>query len=179
LRPVAHVQLGRAWRADGVTGYDLTFSAPKSVSALWALGDDTVVTAIRKAHATAVRTALDYLDDHASHSRTGRDGHTQVGTDGFAAAVFDHRTSRAGDPQLHTHALVRTILGTADDNAAAHTRLPQRPEDHAPGWERQPTRDELLARAIAAAGHPGREPYRNVAQWDPGPDRGYGRELGR
>lgn len=28
LHPVAHVQLGRAWRADGVTGYDLTFSAP-------------------------------------------------------------------------------------------------------------------------------------------------------
>ncbi len=31
---------------------------------------------------------------------------TQVGTDGFAAAVFGHRTSRAGDPQLHSHALV-------------------------------------------------------------------------
>jgi len=106
LHPTANVQLGRGWRADGVTGYDLTFSAPKSVSAMWALADDGVSTAVRRAHAAAVRTALDYLDEHASFSRTGRDGAVQVGSEGFAAAVFDHRTSRAGDPQLHTHALV-------------------------------------------------------------------------
>jgi conjugative relaxase-like TrwC/TraI family protein len=42
LHPVTGEPLGRAWRVDGVTGYDLTFSAPKSVSALWALGDDRV-----------------------------------------------------------------------------------------------------------------------------------------
>lgn len=29
---------GGPWRADGVTGFDLTFSSPKSLSALWALG---------------------------------------------------------------------------------------------------------------------------------------------
>src|SRR3954470_16592789 len=114
LHPIANMQLGRAWRADGVTGYDLTFSAPKSVSALWALGDDSVLAAVRKAHAVAVRTALDYLDGHAAFSRTGRDGATQVGTAGFAAAVFDHRTSRAGDPQLHTHALVLNKVQCAD-----------------------------------------------------------------
>jgi hypothetical protein len=39
LHPSAGTRLGRARRADGVTGFDLTFSAPKSVSALWALGD--------------------------------------------------------------------------------------------------------------------------------------------
>src|SRR3954449_5986207 len=114
LHPIANVQLGRGWRADGVTGYDLTFSAPKSVSALWALGSDGVSTAVRRAHAAAVRTALDYLDEHAAVSRTGRDGATQVGSDGFAAAVFDHRTSRAGDPQLHTHALVLNKVRCAD-----------------------------------------------------------------
>src|SRR3954447_23693946 len=114
LHPVANVQLGRAWRADGVTGYDLTFSAPKSVSALWALGSDGVSGAGGRAHAAAVGTALDYLDGHASLSRTGRDGATQVDSDGFAAAVFDHRTSRAGDPQLHTHALVLNKVRCAD-----------------------------------------------------------------
>jgi len=114
LHPVAHVQLGRAWRADGVTGYDLTFSAPKSVSALWALSDGGVSAAVRRAHTAAVRSALDYLDEHAALSRTGRDGLTQVGSDGFAAAVFDHRTSRAGDPQLHTHALVLNKVRCAD-----------------------------------------------------------------
>jgi len=37
LHPATGERLGRAWRADAVTGFDLTFSAPKSVSALWAL----------------------------------------------------------------------------------------------------------------------------------------------
>ena len=114
LHPVAQVQLGRGWRADGVTGYDLTFSAPKSASALWALGGDEVAAAVRRAHTVAVRAALDYLDEHASHSRTGRDGATQVTSNGFAVAVFDHRTSRAGDPQLHTHALVLNKVRCAD-----------------------------------------------------------------
>jgi conjugative relaxase-like TrwC/TraI family protein len=39
LHPVTGDRLGRAWRVDGVTGFDLTFSAPKSVSSLWALGN--------------------------------------------------------------------------------------------------------------------------------------------
>lgn len=114
LHPRSHVQLGRGWRADGVTGYDLAFSAPKSVSALWALGDEQVSSAVRRAHSAAVQAALDYVDTHASYSRTGRDGTTQVATDGLVAAVFDHRTSRAGDPQLHTHALVLNKVRCVD-----------------------------------------------------------------
>jgi conjugative relaxase-like TrwC/TraI family protein len=114
IQPVSNVGLGRSWRVDGVTGYDLCFSAPKSVSALWALGGPDIAAAITAAHAAAVTAGLDYLDDHAAYSRVGRDGHRQVGTGGFAAAVFDHRTSRAGDPQLHTHALVVNKLQCPD-----------------------------------------------------------------
>jgi conjugative relaxase-like TrwC/TraI family protein len=106
MHPRTHQQLGRAWRADGVTGDDLCFSALKSVSTLWAVGQDSVPSEVLAAHGTAVRTALDYLDSHAAFSRVGTDGHTQVSTGGFSAAVFGHRTSRAGDPQLHSHALV-------------------------------------------------------------------------
>ena len=114
LHPTTGDQLGRGWRTDGVTGYDLCFSAPKTVSVLWALGDDEAAVAVRRAHAAAVRAGLDYLDAHAAYSRTGRDGHAQVGTAGMAAAVFEHRTSRAGDPQLHTHALVVNKVRCAD-----------------------------------------------------------------
>jgi conjugative relaxase-like TrwC/TraI family protein len=114
IHPTDRVQLGRGWRSDGVTGYDLCFSAPKSVSTLWALGGGDVAAAVTAAHAAAVRAGLDYLDTHAAFSRVGRDGLTQVDTEGFAAAVFDHRTSRAGDPQLHTHALVLNKLACAD-----------------------------------------------------------------
>lgn len=114
IHPTAKVQLGRGWRADGVTGYDLCLSAPKSVSALWALGGPEVAAAVRAAHAAAVQAGLDYLDTHAAFSRVGRDGASQVATEGFAAAVFDHRTSRAGDPQLHSHALVLNKLQCPD-----------------------------------------------------------------
>jgi conjugative relaxase-like TrwC/TraI family protein len=106
LHPVTGAPLGRGWRADGVTGFDLCFSAPKSVSVLWALGDEPVQARVWGAHSAAVRAGLDYLDVHAAFARRGRDGVEQMGTAGLAAACFDHRTSRAGDPQIHTHALV-------------------------------------------------------------------------
>jgi conjugative relaxase-like TrwC/TraI family protein len=114
LHPVTGEALGRAWRADAVTGYDLTFSAPKSVSVLWALGGATAQTHVAHAHRAAVLAALAYLDVHAALSRRGTDGVEQIRTGGFAAALFDHRTSRAGDPQLHTHALVPNKLLCAD-----------------------------------------------------------------
>jgi len=114
LHPGTGQRLGRAWRADGVTGYDLTFSAPKSVSALWALGSEDVAASALAAHQAAVKAGLAYLDAHASLSRKGTDGVEQVTTGGVSAALFDHRTSRAGDPQLHTHALVLNKVRCVD-----------------------------------------------------------------
>ena len=106
LNPATGERLGRAWRKDAVTGFDLTFSAPKSVSALWALGNSDVAAAALAAHREAVKAGMAYLDTHASWSRRGTNGVEQVATDGLSAALFEHRTSRAADPQLHTHALV-------------------------------------------------------------------------
>jgi conjugative relaxase-like TrwC/TraI family protein len=114
LHPQTGQRLGRAWRVDGVTGFDLTFSAPKSVSALWALGNPQIAGQVREAHRAAVAAALSYLDTHASWSRRGMDGTEQVATAGLAAALFEHRTSRCADPQLHTHALVINKVLCAD-----------------------------------------------------------------
>ncbi|HEX3827213.1 MAG TPA: MobF family relaxase [Sporichthyaceae bacterium] len=114
LHPTTAERLGRAWRGDGVTGFDLTFSAPKSVSALWALGNPDVAAAAAGAHRAAVQAALSYLDSHAGLSRRGTDGTEQLTTDGLAVALFDHRTSRCADPQLHTHALVANKVRCAD-----------------------------------------------------------------
>ena len=114
LHPVTGAALGRAWRTDAVTGFDLTFSAPKSVSTLWALGGTTAGQHVVAAHRAAVTAALTYLDTHAAVSRRGTDGVEQIATAGLVAALFDHRTSRAGDPQLHTHALVPNKLRCAD-----------------------------------------------------------------
>ena len=114
LHPSTGDRLGRAWRTDGVTGFDMTFSSPKSVSALWALGSEEMAAAAMAAHRAAVKAGLAYLDTHAGLSRRGTDGFEQVATDGLVAALFDHRTSRAGDPQLHTHALVLNKVRCAD-----------------------------------------------------------------
>ncbi len=48
--------------ADRVTGWDLTFSAPKSLSSLWALGGAEVGMATREAHDAAVSAGLEYLE---------------------------------------------------------------------------------------------------------------------
>jgi conjugative relaxase-like TrwC/TraI family protein len=114
LHPGNGDRLGRAWRSDGVTGYDLTFSAPKSVSALWALGSEEVAAAAMAAHRAAVKASLAYLDTHAAWSRRGTDGVEQVATQGLAVALFDHRTSRELDLQLHTHALVLNKVQCVD-----------------------------------------------------------------
>jgi len=114
LHPGTGERLGRAWRTDAVTGFDLTFSAPKSVSALWAMGSTDVAVAAMGAHRAAVEAGLAYLHTHAGLSRRGTDGVEQIGTAGLAVALFDHRTSRAGDPQLHTHALVINKVRCAD-----------------------------------------------------------------
>jgi len=89
-----------------VPGFDLTFSAPKSVSLAWALGGEEAGTEIAAAHAEAVKAALDYLQLHACWTRRGHGGHEFVPGNGFLAAAYVHRSSRAGDPQLHTHALI-------------------------------------------------------------------------
>jgi conjugative relaxase-like TrwC/TraI family protein len=85
--------------------------------------------AVAEAHAAAVDAAISYLDDHAAFSRTGKAGVRQVDTDGLVAAAFVHRTSRAGDPQLHTHVLVSGRVRCADgvwralDSRALHRQL--------------------------------------------------------
>jgi len=89
-----------------VPGFDLTFSAPKSVSLAWALGGHPVAAEVKAAHAEAVRAGLDYLQGAACWTRRGAGGHVFVKGNGFLAAGYVHRSSRAGDPQLHTHVLV-------------------------------------------------------------------------
>ena len=91
---------------EPVPGFDLTFSAPKSVSLTWALGGHPVSGQVKEAHAAAVAEALGYLERQACWSRRGRGGHEFVPGNGFLAAAYVHRSSRAGDPQLHTHVLI-------------------------------------------------------------------------
>ncbi len=98
-----------------VPGFDLTFRAPKSVSVLYGLADEDVAGVVRDAHDRAVAAALGYLERQAGWSRRGVDGVERVRVAGLVAAAFRHRSSRAGDPLLHTHVLLANLGQATDD----------------------------------------------------------------
>lgn len=97
-----------------VIGFDVTFASPKSVSILYGIGDDDISRAARQAHDDAVKQALTYLESQACFTRRGRGGAETVPGEGLAVALFRHRTSRAGDPHLHTHAVVANTTRARD-----------------------------------------------------------------
>ena len=100
-------------------GYDLTFSAPKGVSLLWAFGSDEVRDTISVAHDRAIGAVLDHLSKEACYARRGHGGAQLIEANGFIGAAFRHRTSRAGDPQLHTHVVVPNLVQGADGRWSA------------------------------------------------------------
>ncbi|MFI6129455.1 MobF family relaxase [Micromonospora sp. NPDC051141] len=102
-----------------VSAYDVTVSPVKSVSLLWAFGDDTVKQDVVAAHHAGVRALLDHLQRHGAFTRAGTDGVRQLDTAGLAALVFDHRMSRERDPQLHSHIVVSAKVQTVDSNGEA------------------------------------------------------------
>lgn len=98
-------------RKPKVRAIDATFSAPKSVSLLWAFGGPEVASVISIAHVEAVEAALAFVEEHAAVTRRQRRGvRLRAATSGWAVATFVHRTSRAGDPQLHTHAVIANLV---------------------------------------------------------------------
>src|SRR5437868_1793948 len=96
--PASGAMLGQAMDEGSVAGFDLTFNAPKSVGLAFALGDPWTARLLRDCHNVAVGDAIAYLEREACRARRGRGGARVVEGRGFAAAAFDHRTSRAGDP---------------------------------------------------------------------------------
>ena len=86
--------------------YDFTISAPKSVSIMAILGNDTRLI---KAHEKAVIETLHELESHAA-ARVRQSGANENRTTGnLAIAVYSHDTSRELDPQLHTHAAAANL----------------------------------------------------------------------
>jgi len=104
-----------------VAAWDVTFSPPKSISALWALAPDDARGQVRDAQTAAVDAAIGYLTAHACVARLGSDGvDRQDGSElGFLRAEFTHRCSREGDPQVHSHSILVNILQAPDGRRAA------------------------------------------------------------
>src|SRR5829696_4769472 len=106
-------------RSGSVAGFDVTFSAPKSASILFGVGEPAMQTAIREAHQRAVAGAFRYFEDAVSIARRGAGGHRKIAARGVTGAAFLHRTSRAGDPQLHTHVVVANLVQGSDGQWSA------------------------------------------------------------
>ena len=104
-----------------IAGFDVTLSAPKSVSVLYGLADPVVAEQVRAAHERAVAAAIKYLEREAGSGLRGHhgDGHTArtVASSGLVAAAFQHRANRCGDPQLHTHVVVANLVLGVDGRA--------------------------------------------------------------
>ena len=113
-----HPQTGRWLRragADGTRGggIDVTFSAPKSVSVVWALSDRWQREQLEAAHERAVQRAVEYMRENVGlvRRRYGADVVEERARD-VVAAGFLHTTARgvegaaAPDPQLHTHVVI-------------------------------------------------------------------------
>ncbi len=103
-----------------VLGFDMTFSAPKSVSVLFALGGDDVARDVVAAHRAGVRGAVAYVELHGLAARRGSgDGRTMVPTTGLVGASFTHGVSRNLDPHLHTHVVMSTMVQGVDGRWSA------------------------------------------------------------
>ncbi len=115
-----HPRSGAWLRREGAGGgrgggVDLTFSAPKSVSVLWAFGDEQGRREIEAAHANAVEQAMNHLRESVATVRRSA-GRIEEPAADLIAAEYRHTTARAvldgeaPDPQLHSHVVVTSAV---------------------------------------------------------------------
>lgn len=96
-------------------GWDVTFSAPKSVSVLWMAGDDGQRAMLHALHRAAVEDALAFLvKEQLVEVRLGQGGYVREPAADIIVGRFDHFTSREGDPNIHTHAVLMNVAGCLD-----------------------------------------------------------------
>ena len=100
-------------RDPKIAAFDLTFSAPKSVSVLFATAPERVAGVLVACHEEAVRAAVEYPPDAAVRVRRGPGG-LREDQAGLIAAAYRHRMSRALDPQLHTHVVAANLARGSD-----------------------------------------------------------------
>jgi conjugative relaxase-like TrwC/TraI family protein len=103
--PTTDELLGRPHGHNAVPAFDVVLRPTKSASILYGLGDPATGRSVLAAHHAGLAEAVDYLDEQLG-ARRGHGGVQHVSGQGLLAVGFDHRTSREGDPLLHTHLVV-------------------------------------------------------------------------
>ena len=113
------VRLRASERDPKVAALDLTFSAPKSLSILFAVSPEEFSGELVACHEEAVRAALEYLQAESVMVRRGEAGKHVERAEGLIAAAYRHRMSRALDPQLHTHVVAANLARGGDGRFTA------------------------------------------------------------
>jgi conjugative relaxase-like TrwC/TraI family protein len=129
-----HPGMGRWLRPEGAGGgrgggIDVTLSAPKSVSTVWALGDPWQREQIENAHAQAVKQAIHHLREQVPVVRRRYSGQVvEEHAKDVIATEYRHTTARgvsgaqAPDPQLHSHVVITGAVREDDRIVAVASR---------------------------------------------------------
>lgn len=115
--PISGEALASNAGVDHKGGWDMTFSAPKSLSVIWALADQETRIAIQAAQKKSVEAGIKFLEQHAFSSRDR--GENSESIHHIIAAAYEHSTSRTQDPHLHTHVLVANLGLRVDSSVCA------------------------------------------------------------
>jgi conjugative relaxase-like TrwC/TraI family protein len=132
-------------------GIDVTLSAPKSVSTVWALGEPSQRGQIEAAHARAVEQTILYLREQVPVVRRRYSGQVvEEHAKDVIAAEYRHTTARgvsgaqAPDPQLHSHIVITGAVREDDRIVAVASRPVFRSAREMGAFYRAALADELV-----------------------------------
>jgi conjugative relaxase-like TrwC/TraI family protein len=111
--PTTDQLLGATHTKNGLPAYDLVLRPAKSVSLVWAFGDEHTRQVVMAAHKEAERVAVAYAD-RCVGTRRGKGGREHVAGGGLLIARFIHRTSREREPLLHSHLVIANRIQGPD-----------------------------------------------------------------
>jgi conjugative relaxase-like TrwC/TraI family protein len=156
-----HPGTGRWLRPEGAGGgrgggIDATFSAPKSVSTVWALGDPWQREQIEQAHGRAVEQTIRHLREQVPVVRRRYSGQVvEEHAKDVIATEYRHTTARgvsgaqAPDPQLHSHVVITGAVREDDRIVAVASRPIFRSARELGAFYRAALADELVREGYA------------------------------
>ncbi|MGA2163271.1 MAG: MobF family relaxase [Solirubrobacteraceae bacterium] len=137
-------------------GIDVTFSAPKSVSTVWALGDPWQREQIERAQGRAVEQTILYLRERVPVVRRRYSGQVvEEHAKDVIATEYRHTTARgvagaqAPDPQLHSHVVITGAVREDDRIVAVASRPIFRSARELGAFYRSALADELVREGYA------------------------------
>ncbi|MDT3440874.1 MobF family relaxase [Pseudofrankia sp. BMG5.37] len=154
-----------------VLGYDVVCAAPKSVSLLWAFGDEALRADVAAALDAAVDATIGYLERHAAFGMVGGRNRRAFG---LAVASYMHDVSRAVEAHLHVHNIVINAVAVPSDPAGSDGERPGAGAGRAvTGWDWRAVDGEVFLAHVRTAGFVGAAVLRHELserrglQWGP------------